>query len=110
MASITGIPELHGSWVFREPRSLLRWEETVLWPVRRPYPIEVACPVCLAYVRCSFLGRQRCPSGHEFGQRAFWSGGAATCWLLIEDIGGGRTFIYPDAPLVWHDDARKVPV
>lgn len=80
----------------------------MLWPVRRPYPIEIPCPVCGAYTCCSFFGRQRCRHGHEFGQRAFWSGHATTCALLIEDGRGGRMFVYPEARLLWHDEARQV--
>lgn len=101
-------PEIFGSRVFPDPQSVLRWEESVLWPVRRPYPIDVPCPVCGTHTRCDFFGVQHCPLGHAFGQRAFWSGCATSCWLLLEDVSDGRTFIYPEAPLRWHDDARAV--
>lgn len=96
-----------GRTILPEVRTELRWQDSALWPVRRPYPIEVPCPVCGAYARCDFLGRQRCPHGHLFGQRAFWSGRTAFCWLLLEDVSGGRTYVFP-APLCWRDDARLI--
>jgi hypothetical protein len=96
------------SAAFPETRTELRWLESALWIARRPYPIDIPCPTCGTYVRCDFFGRQRCPHGHEFGQRAFWSGRATTCLLLLEDIRDGRMLIYPEAPLRWHDDARVV--
>ncbi len=88
----------------------LRWLDSELWPVRRPYPIDVACPVCGAPTRCDFFGRQRCPGGHTFGQRAFWTGRASACWLFIEDPRDGELLIYADAPLVWRDDGHRVVV
>ena len=82
--------------------------DSELWPARRPYPIEVPCPVCGTFTRCDFFGRQRCPHGHAFGQRAFWSGRATACWLLLEDLRDGRTLIYANAPLRWHDEIRQI--
>jgi hypothetical protein len=108
MDSLARRPESLGSNVFPEARTELRWQESALWPVRRPYPIDVPCPVCGSYARCDFFGRARCPQGHLFGQRAFWSGRATTCWLLLEDVRDGRVAVYPDAPLRWRDDARLV--
>jgi hypothetical protein len=86
----------------------LRWQDSELWPVRRPYPIDVPCPVCGAHARCDFFGRQRCPRGHLFGQRAFWSGHSSSCALLLEDVRSGRMLVVPDAALRWHDDGRLV--
>lgn len=101
-------PESIGQTVLPEVRTELRWQESALWPVRRPYPIEVPCPVCGAYARCDFFGRQRCPRGHTFGQRAFWSGHATSCALLLEDVSAGRMVVYPKASLRWRDDGRLV--
>lgn len=98
-------PESIGRGFLPEVQTELRWRESALWPVRRPYPIEIPCPVCGTYARCDYLGRQRCPHGHLFGQRAFWSGRASSCWLLLEDINGGQTFVFP-AALRWRDDSR----
>lgn len=100
-------PESIGREFLPEVRTELRWQESALWPVRRPYPIEIPCPVCGTHARCDFLGRQRCPHGHLFGQRAFWSGRASFCWLLLEDISGGQMFVFP-AALSWRDDSRVV--
>jgi hypothetical protein len=97
-----------GAPAFPGAQTELRWLDSELWPVRRPYPIDVPCPVCGAYTRCDFFGRQRCPRGHAFGQRAFWTGRASSCWLFLEDPSDGRTLIYADAPLVWRDDGRRV--
>ena len=94
--------------VFPEAQTELRWSDSEFWPVRRPYPIEVPCPACGTYTRCDFFGRQTCPHGHPFGQRAFWSGIASRCSLLLEDLRNGRMLVYPDAGLRWRDDARAV--
>jgi hypothetical protein len=108
MDSLTRRPENFDSSVFPEELTELRWRDAEFWPVRRPYPIEVPCPVCGAHTLCDFFGRQRCSNGHLFGQRAFWSGRATVCALLLEDLRDGRMFIYPRARLRWHDDARVV--
>ncbi|NIW35548.1 MAG: hypothetical protein GWN32_03125 [Gemmatimonadetes bacterium] len=86
----------------------MRWRDAEFWPVRRPYPVEVPCPVCGTSTLCDFFGTQSCPRGHPFGQRAFWSGRATSCALLLEDLRDGRMFIYPQARLCWRDDARAV--
>jgi hypothetical protein len=91
-----------------EVRTELRWQDYDLWPIRRPYPIAIRCPVCGALARCDYFGRQRCPHGHLFGQRAFWIGRATSCCLLVEDVRDGRTLIYPEAALRWRDDLRLV--
>jgi len=96
------------SSAFPDAHTELRWQDTQLWPVRRPYPVQVPCPVCGTYTRCGFFGRQRCPNGHDFGQRTFWSGRADVCALLLEDSGSGRMVVYPEAKLVWRDDGRIV--
>lgn len=108
MDTLIGRTRSFGSLAFPETQTELRWRDSELWPVRRPYPIEVPCPVCGAYTRCDFFGRQRCPCGHVFGQRAFWSGRATSCCLLLEDLRDGHTTIYPEAPLRWRDDGRIV--
>jgi hypothetical protein len=108
MDTLVTRPESISQTVLPEVRTELRWQESALWPVRRPYPIEVPCPVCGAYARCDFFGRQRCPRGHTFGQRAFWSGRATSCALLLEDVRAGRMVIYPEASLRWRDDGRRV--
>lgn len=100
-------PESIGRAFLPEVRTELRWQESALWPVRRPYPIEIPCPVCGTYARCDFFGRKRCRHGHLFGQRAFWSGRASSCWLLLEDVDGGEMFVFP-AALSWRDDVRFV--
>ncbi|UCF20823.1 MAG: hypothetical protein JSU87_05285 [Gemmatimonadota bacterium] len=97
-----------GRPVLPEIRTELRWQDTELWIARRPYPIDIPCPVCGAHTRCDFFGRQRCPQGHAFGQRAFWSGRANTCCLLLEDLRDGSMFVFPRTPLRWRDDARLV--
>lgn len=97
-----------GSSAFPGSQTELRWQDSELWPVRRPYPIDVPCPACGDHVRCDSYGRQRCPNGHEFGQRAFWNGRAESCWLLLEDACDGRTFILPDLTLRWSDHGRLV--
>jgi len=93
---------------FPEAQTELRWNDSEFWPVRRPYPLEVPCPTCGMHTRCDFFGRQTCPRGHRFGQRAFWSGRASRCSLLLEDLSDGRMLIYPEAGLHWRDDARVV--
>ncbi len=108
MDALVSRPESIGQAVLPEVRTELRWQESALWPVRRPYPIEVPCPVCGAYARCDFFGRQRCPRGHIFGQRAFWSGRATSCALLVEDLSADRLVVYPEASLRWRDDGRLV--
>jgi hypothetical protein len=108
MDSLTHRPETFGSSVFPDTQTELRWQDSDLWPVRRPYPVEVPCPVCGTYARCTFFGRQRCPRGHVFGQRAFWSGRPDVCALLLEDTRDGRLVIYPEATLRWRDDGRVV--
>jgi hypothetical protein len=108
MDTLTPRPKVFGSSVFPDAQTELRWQDSDFWPVRRPYPIHVPCPVCGTYARCDFFGRQRCPRGHPFGQRAFWSGRAASCWLLLEDVRDGRMMIYPEATLRWRDDGRVV--
>ncbi|NIR42621.1 MAG: hypothetical protein GWN99_01915 [Gemmatimonadetes bacterium] len=100
--------ETYGSSAFPETRTELRWRDAEFWPVRRPYPVEVPCPVCGTSTLCDFFGTQSCPRGHPFGQRAFWSGRATSCALLLEDLRDGRMFIYPQARLCWRDDARAV--
>lgn len=94
--------------VFPEAQTLLRWSDSELWPLRRPYPIEVPCPACGSHTRCNFYGRQVCPNGHPFGQRAFWNGRVATCALLLEDLRDGRLLYYPSASLRWRDHVRTV--
>ena len=101
-------PEHFGPSVLPGPQTELRWQDSAFWPVRRPYPVEVPCPVCGAQTRCTFFGRQRCPDGHEFGQRTFWSGRADICALLLEDLRDGRMFVFPEARLHWRDDGRIV--
>jgi hypothetical protein len=101
-------PEDFASSPFPEAQTELRWRDAEIWPVRRPYPIEIPCPVCGTYTQCDFFGRQRCSNGHLFGQRTFWSGDAAVCALLLEDLRDGRMFIMPRARLRWHDDGRRV--
>ncbi len=108
MDALAQRPQSFGSSVFPDAQTELRWQDSDLWTVRRPYPIEVPCPVCGSYARCDFFGRQRCPRGHLFGQRAFWSGRVSSCWLLVEDVRDGRTLIYAEAPLLWRDDARQI--
>lgn len=108
MDVFTRRPESFGSSAFPETRTELRWRDAELWPIRRPYPVEVPCPVCGATTLCDFFGRQRCSGGHAFGQRAFWSGRPATCALLLEDLRDGRVLFYPRARLRWHDDGRMV--
>jgi hypothetical protein len=108
MDAFTRRPESFGSSVFPDAQTELRWQDSVLWPVRRPYPLEVPCPVCGAYALCTFFGRQRCPRGHLFGQRAFWSGRPSTCCLLLEDVHGHRLTIHTEAKLHWRDDGRIV--
>ena len=94
--------------MFPETQTELRWQDAEFWPVRRPYPVQVPCPVCGAHTRCGFFGRQRCPNGHAFGQRTFWSGRADVCALLLEDVRSGRLVVYPEARLQWRDDGRIV--
>ena len=108
MEPFTRRSETFGSSAFPDAHSELRWEESALWPARRPYPLEIPCPACGAYTRCGLFGRGRCPLGHEFGQRAFWSGGATNCALLLEDLRDGRMLVYPELGLRWRDDARQV--
>ncbi len=108
MDVLTQRPPTFGSSVFPDSQTELRWRDADLWTIRRPYPIEVPCPVCGAHARCDFFGRQRCPHGHLFGQRAFWSGRATSCWLLIEDPRDGRTLVFPEARLSWRDDVRTI--
>jgi hypothetical protein len=108
MDTITDRHEFFGSSTFPDTQTELRWLDSDFWTVRRPYPIEIPCPACGAYVRCDFFGRQRCPHGHLFGQRAFWSGRASFCCLLLEDIRARRVTIIPEAPLRWRDDGRLV--
>jgi hypothetical protein len=97
-----------GSLALPDAQTELRWQDSELWPVRRPYPIDIPCPVCGAFARCDFFGQQKCPRGHLFGQRAFWNGQAASCALLLEDTRNGRLTIFPNAALHWHDDGRLV--
>lgn len=108
MEPLTPERQSFGSPVFPEAQTELRWEDSELWPVRRPYPIDVPCPVCGDHARCDFYGRQRCPRGHLFGQRAFWSGRAETCWLILEDARDGTTFILPEVGLRWTDQGRRL--
>lgn len=108
MDSITRRPQDFGPSVLPRELTELRWRDAEIWPVRRPYPVRVPCPVCGALTLCDFFGRQLCPGGHPFGQRTFWSGRAAWCALLLEDLRDGRLFIYPRVRLHWHDDARTV--
>ncbi len=100
--------ELEDSTALPGPRKEVRWQESDLWPVRRPYPVQVPCPVCGVRVDCGLHGRQRCPQGHEFGQRAFWTGQADSCWLLVEEPREGRIFVHRDMPILWHDGGRRL--
>ena len=108
MDPLTPQRQMLGSSAFPESQTELRWEDSELWPVRRPYPIDVPCPVCGHPARCDYFGRQRCPRGHEFGQRAFWNGRAESCWLLLEDVDDGRTLVFPEVTLRWSDHGRFV--
>ena len=108
MDPLTHRPAPFGSTAFPETQTELRWQDAEFWPVRRPYPVQVPCPVCGAHTRCDFFGRQRCPSGHAFAQRTFWSGRADVCALLLEDVRSGRLVVYPEARLQWRDDGRIV--
>jgi hypothetical protein len=94
--------------ILPEAQTELRWSDSELWPVRRPYPVDIPCPVCGTHTRCDFFGLQSCPHGHSFGQRTFWSGDASSCSLLLEDLRDGRMFFCTDARLHWRDDARVI--
>ena len=95
MESFTPGLEDYGSSTFPEAQTELRWRDAEIWPVRRPYPVDIPCPVCGTYTSCDFFGRQACPNGHRFGQRTFWSGEATVCALLLEDLRDGRMFVFP---------------